>query len=82
MAVGAVRASGGGRTLTVGAAQRVLRSAVYDVRWSVLGDDGHIVTGSFDFGVAGAKGAAPPGSRRCRAAAAAAAARTPPRTAS
>ena len=31
------------------------------MRWGALGDDGHIVTGSFDFGVAGAKGAPPPG---------------------
>ena len=31
------------------------------MRWSVLGDDGHVVSGSFDFGVAGAKGAAPRG---------------------
>ena len=31
------------------------------MRWGALGDDGHIVTGAFDFGVAGAKGAPPPG---------------------
>ncbi len=60
LAVGAVRAAGGRRTLSV-RPRGALRSAVYDVRWSVLGDDGHIVSGRFDFGVAGAKGAAPPG---------------------
>ena len=58
--VGAVRASGGGRTLSVTPRKRLL-SAVYKVRWGALGDDGHIVTGSFDFGVAGAKGAPPAG---------------------
>ncbi|MDP2709686.1 MAG: ABC transporter substrate-binding protein [Solirubrobacteraceae bacterium] len=61
--VTAVRASGGGRTLSVRPRSR-LRSAVYTVRWGALGDDGHIVTGSFDFGVAGANGAAPPGVER------------------
>ncbi|MEA2138063.1 MAG: copper transport protein [Solirubrobacteraceae bacterium] len=54
------RASAGDRTLSV-RPRSALRSAVYAVRWSVLGDDGHIVSGSFDFGVAGAKGATPPG---------------------
>jgi methionine-rich copper-binding protein CopC/putative copper export protein len=58
--VGAVRASGGGRTLSV-APRSPLRAAVYRVRWGALGDDGHIVNGSFDFGVAGAKGASPAG---------------------
>ena len=58
--VSAVRATGGGRTLSVTPRNR-LRSAVYKVRWGALGDDGHIVTGSFDFGVAGAKGAPPRG---------------------
>ena len=58
--VSAVRASDGGRTLTARPRAR-LRSAVYKVRWGALGDDGHIVTGAFDFGVAGAKGAPPPG---------------------
>jgi methionine-rich copper-binding protein CopC/putative copper export protein len=58
--VTAVQAADGRRTLTVKPRTK-LRSAVYQVRWSALGDDGHIVTGSFDFGVAGPKGAAPPG---------------------
>jgi putative copper export protein/methionine-rich copper-binding protein CopC len=58
--VTAIRSSDGRRTLAVRPRAR-LRSAVYTVRWSALGDDGHIVSGAFDFGVAGAKGAAPPG---------------------
>lgn len=60
LAVTPVRTAGGSRTLAVRPRAR-LRSAVYTVRWSVLGDDGHIVTGVFDFGVAGARGAPPPG---------------------
>jgi methionine-rich copper-binding protein CopC len=60
IAVTPVRASGDRRTLSVRPHAR-LRSAVYSVRWSALGDDGHIVSGAFDFGVAGPKGAAPPG---------------------
>ncbi len=61
--VGAVRGSGGRRTLTV-TPRVTLRSGIYEVRWSVLGDDGHLVTGSFDFGVPGAGGAAPAGVER------------------
>lgn len=60
LAVTPVRTAGGSRTLAVRPRTR-LRSAVYTVRWSVLGDDGHIVAGAFDFGVAGARGAPPPG---------------------
>jgi methionine-rich copper-binding protein CopC/putative copper export protein/ABC-type branched-subunit amino acid transport system substrate-binding protein len=63
LAVSSVRAGGGRRTLSV-TPRDTLRSAVYGVLWSVLGDDGHIVTGAFDFGVAGAKGAAPPGAEQ------------------
>ena len=63
VAVGAVRAADGRRTLSVRPRAR-LASAVYRVRWGVLGDDGHVVTGSFGFGVAGAKGAPPPGVER------------------
>ncbi len=61
--VGPVRAGGGGRTLSV-RPRAPLRAAVYEVRWGALGDDGHIVTGTFDFGVAGAGGASPPGVER------------------
>jgi methionine-rich copper-binding protein CopC/putative copper export protein len=60
LAVTAVRAGNDRRTLSV-RPPLPLRSAVYKVRWSVLGDDGHVVTGAFDFGVASGKGAAPPG---------------------
>jgi methionine-rich copper-binding protein CopC/putative copper export protein len=63
LAVGPVQAAGGRRTLSVKPRAK-LGSAVYRVRWGVLGDDGHIVTGSFDYGVASAKGAAPPGVER------------------
>ncbi len=52
-----------GRTASV-TPKRPLRPAVYRVRWSVLGNDGHLVSGTFDFGVAGANGAAPPGAER------------------
>lgn len=65
--VSAVRVSG--RTVSVTPRGR-LRSAVYRVRWSVLGDDGHLVRGDFSFGVAGAGGAAPPGAERLGGAAA------------
>ena len=61
--VTAVRGSGGRRTLSVRPRAR-LRSAVYTVRWSVLGDDGHIVSGGFRFGVAGAGGAVPRGAEQ------------------
>ncbi|MEY2516953.1 MAG: copper transport protein [bacterium] len=67
IAVTPARASDGGRTLSVRPRSN-LPSAVYEVRWSVLGDDGHIVSGAFDFGVAGAKGAAPPGVEQLSAA--------------
>jgi len=60
LAVTPVRAAGGSRTLAV-RPRAPLRSAVYRVRWSVLGDDGHLVTGAFDFGVAGSNGTPPPG---------------------
>ncbi len=55
-----VQEAGGRRGVSV-RPRAPLRSAVYRVRWSVLGDDGHVVSGAFDFGVAGAGGAAPPG---------------------
>lgn len=41
-----------------------LRPAVYDLRWSVAGDDGHEVSGTYRFGVARAGGGAPPGVER------------------
>ncbi len=61
VAVGPLRATAGGRVLSVKPRQ-TLPSAVYAVRWSALGKDGHIVNGSFRFGIAGPDGAAPAGS--------------------
>jgi methionine-rich copper-binding protein CopC/putative copper export protein len=58
--VSPIAASVGGRTLSV-APRGKLESAVYRVLWSALGEDGHLVSGAFEFGVAGAKGQAPPG---------------------
>jgi methionine-rich copper-binding protein CopC/putative copper export protein len=63
-----VRGGGGRRTLAV-RPRGPLRSAVYTVRWSVLGDDGHIVSGGFRFGVAGPGGAAPRGAEQLSGAA-------------
>lgn len=60
VATGPVREEAGGRILSV-APRSVLASAVYTVRWSALGADGHVVSGSFRFGVAGAGGADPDG---------------------
>ena len=61
--------SADGRQLSVTPAEP-LRSAVYEVRWSILGDDGHRVGGTFGFGVAGAGGAPPPGAETLGGAAA------------
>jgi len=58
-----VVATAGDRTFSVTPAE-ALPSAVYKVRWSVLGNDGHLVRGTFDFGVAGSDGAAPPGAEK------------------
>ncbi|HEX8067254.1 MAG TPA: copper resistance protein CopC [Thermoleophilaceae bacterium] len=41
-----------------------LRPGVYEVRWTVPGDDGHTVSGTFRFGVPTADGGAPPGVER------------------
>jgi methionine-rich copper-binding protein CopC/putative copper export protein len=60
LAVTPARGADGRRTVSV-RPRSPLPSAVYTVRWGVLGDDGHIVTGSFGFGVESAKGDAPPG---------------------
>jgi putative copper export protein/methionine-rich copper-binding protein CopC len=59
--LGKVRAGAGGRTLSAGVPSGGLRSAVYAVRWRALGEDGHVVSGGWSFGVAGADGKAPPG---------------------
>ncbi len=65
--VSKVSAEDGGSALSVRPLRR-LASAVYDVRWKVLGDDGHLVGGTFSFGVAGKDGALPPGAERLGAA--------------
>src|SRR4051794_19318491 len=62
--LGRVRAGDGGRTLSADVPRGGLRSAVYAVRWRALGEDGHVVSGGWSFGVAGAKGEAPPGAER------------------
>lgn len=51
-------------SLLVAPLRGALRPAVYDVQWVALGSDGHTTSGSFRFGVAGAKGAPPPGAER------------------
>src|SRR4051812_44639062 len=56
---GAVRAGSVHGTLT--AALPRLRPAVYRVRWSAVGRDGHRVSGTFSFGVARPDGSPPPG---------------------
>src|SRR4051812_26159113 len=58
--LGALRSSSGARTLSAEVPRR-LASAVYTVRWTALGADGHTVSGSFAFGVAGPHGRAPAG---------------------
>lgn len=60
LAASAVTESAGGRTLSV-VPSTPLGSAVYRVAWSALGEDGHVVSGRFTFGVAGANGQAPGG---------------------
>lgn len=64
---GAARARGG-REIVVPLRER-MGAAVYDLRWSVVGDDGHTLSGTLRFGVARAGGAPPPGVERLRAAA-------------
>ncbi|MCW2991562.1 MAG: putative rane protein, partial [Solirubrobacterales bacterium] len=59
---GGVTAGDGGRTLTLRPASK-LASAVYRVKWSALGADGHGVGGTFAFAVAGPHGP-PPGAER------------------
>lgn len=63
VATGSVVRSSDGKGLSV-KPKTPLRSAVYRVRWTALGDDGHLVRGDFSFGIAGAKGAPPPGAER------------------
>src|SRR3954452_18666087 len=60
--VGNLRSVSGGRTLSV-APEASLPEGTYQVTWTALGDDGHLVSGRFAFGVAGAHGQAPPGAQ-------------------
>ncbi|KRC53384.1 MULTISPECIES: copper resistance protein CopC [unclassified Nocardioides] len=60
VATGPVTEKANGQILSV-VPRTTLASAVYTVRWSALGDDGHVVSGSFRFGVATADGDDPPG---------------------
>src|SRR4051794_4714830 len=61
--LGPVRVSSDGRTLSA-SLPHDLRPAVYAVAWKALGQDGHVVSGSWSFGVAGPGGEAPPGAGR------------------
>lgn len=54
---------GGGTALQVHPSAP-LQPGVYSVRWSVLGDDGHVVAGRFSFGVPDQDGNPPPGAER------------------
>src|SRR3954468_4617547 len=58
--LGHVRASRDGGTLSA-TVPHTLDSAVYAVRWRALGQDGHVVSGSWSFGLAGAAGNAAAG---------------------
>lgn len=60
VATGPVTEKANGQILSV-VPSVTLPSAIYTVRWSALGDDGHVVSGSFRFGVATANGDDPPG---------------------
>ena len=62
VSTGTTVAGDGGRTLSIAPARK-LPSAIYRVRWSALGADGHAVGGTFAFAVAGPKGP-PPGAQR------------------
>src|SRR3954471_10829219 len=65
--LGSLRAVRGARTLTASVPQD-LKPAVYTVQWRAFGADGHGVSGSYEFGVAGAGGAPPPGVEKLGAA--------------
>src|SRR3954451_17128828 len=58
VSTGSLRGADGDRTLIVRPAQP-LGEGTYEVHWSTLGDDGHAVSGSFAFGVAGKDGEVP-----------------------
>jgi methionine-rich copper-binding protein CopC/putative copper export protein len=59
---GNLQSSDGDKTLAVRPSQP-LAEGTYEVHWSTLGDDGHQVSGSFAFGVAGKNGEVPSGAQ-------------------
>ena len=59
---GSLQGTDGDKTLAVRPSQP-LGEGTYEVRWTTLGDDGHTVSGSFAFGVAGKNGQAPDGAQ-------------------
>src|SRR4051812_1960995 len=59
---GSLRGTDGDRTLVI-RPTRPLEEGTYEVHWSTLGDDGHAVSGSFAFGVAGRDGQPPEGAQ-------------------
>lgn len=59
---GPLRGADGDKTLAVRPSQP-LGEGTYEVRWATLGDDGHAVSGSFAFGVAGKDGQPPDGAQ-------------------
>src|SRR3954468_3651386 len=62
VSTGSLRGADGDRTLIVRPAQP-LGEGTYEVHWSTLGGDGHAVSGSFAFGVAGRDGQPPDGAQ-------------------
>src|SRR4051794_3695926 len=57
-----LRLTGGGKTMVVRPPEK-LGEGTYEVDWSALGADGHLVSGKFAFGVAGKNGEAPDGAQ-------------------
>src|SRR5581483_6547658 len=60
--VGHLAATLGGDAMT--AAVPKLPEGIYTVHWVAYGNDGHIVEGSYEFGVPSPSGQAPPGAAR------------------
>src|SRR4051794_5923078 len=58
----ALRGTDGDKTLALRPSQP-LAEGTYEVHWTTLGDDGHTVSGSFAFGVAGKNGEVPGGAQ-------------------
>src|SRR3954453_12763495 len=58
----ALRGADGDKTISIRPSQP-LGEGTYEARWTTLGDDGHTVSGSFAFGVAGTDGEVPQGAQ-------------------